>query len=96
MVLSSILIREFTVPGKNATLWTVHIFYLHLTIPPHIAAAWFLESSPTISVWIDVRDDQRHPHMWATKSHQTDDGRKVGIRISKVIDDVKKEFWLHK
>lgn len=73
--------------------WT--FFYAPLHIPIAIGREWRLEDSSTINVRYDL-DNGRHPHLYARSCGEEDDGRHLGIEISKEVGGVLKRHWVQK
>lgn len=71
------------------------IFYRHIHIPAEYTPCWklFEVENPTVFVRFEVASDW-HPFPLAPNCLDTDDGRRVGLRVSKIIDG--REEFFHK
>ena len=77
----------------EATNYTFNLFQMMFVIPIKAARDWKLDIEPEINVLWDVANE-RHPHAYAPRSADHDDGRRVGIKVFKEVDGETQELWL--
>lgn len=68
-------------------LLSIYIYAIQLAIPTEYAVAWnFIEQD---EVWVNVTYDtaeQRHSNCFAPEAQETDNGRRLGIKISTIVN----------
>jgi len=77
-------------PRKNPTTHGSHLttpFDENFVIPKQIAEYWRLQSGSVVNVQWQVLDDI-HPHAYAPMARETDDGRRVDIRVFKTVGQI--------
>ena len=76
---------------------TAHIkFWLFsegFRIPKGVAECWGLQNGSVVNVQWQI-SDSTHSHAFAPMAEQTDDGRRVGIRVLKTIRQIPYEHWI--
>lgn len=69
------------------------LFSEGFTIPRDVAECWGLQNSSVVNVQWQISGDT-NPHAFAPMAKQTDDGRRVGIRVFKTIGQIPYEHWI--
>jgi hypothetical protein len=69
------------------------LFDENFTIPKIIAEQWGLRSGSVVNVQWDVSVDF-HRHAFAPMAKETDDGRRVGIRVFQTTPQFSHEHWI--
>jgi len=62
-------------------------------IPKDVAECWGLQNGSVVNIQWQILDDT-HLHAFAPMAKQTDDGRRVGIRVFKTIKQIPYEHWI--
>ena len=71
------------------------VFDITFAMPKKLGDEWGLSASPFIDVTFDISPTiHQFPYAILCESH--DDGCHLGVSISKVIKDVRKQWWLEK
>ncbi|KAI9698406.1 MAG: hypothetical protein M1836_003986 [Candelina mexicana] len=78
---------------RNESNCSFGIVGMHVTIPKPLANDWNLVHGDTIRVHYGISEG-RHEHPFVPDCSETDDGRRLGIRISKTVQGVEKSEWL--
>ena len=83
--------------GKSSAIreYRFHVFDLDFAIPKRLGDEWGLAASPNIEVTFDISPTS-HPFPYAILCESYDAGCRLGISISKVIKQVRKQWWLEK
>ena len=69
------------------------LFSENFTIPKDVAVSWKLERQAKINVQWQCCPD-RHPHAFAPKARENDDGKRIGIRVFMISDEIEREHWM--
>ena len=86
--------RIFPCKNRTSVVYRWNLLGATLTFPTAVAREWGLDQSPSINVRYDILDG-RHPNAWSPKSTDDDDGRRLGIEASKMVDGEERSIWLH-
>lgn len=85
-------------PHKEKNSWIISwsLFNVMLGFPVPTAREWGLVNmdSPRVNIRYDITEG-RHPHAYAPESRESDDGKRLGIQASKVINGETKTVETH-
>ncbi|KAI9871796.1 MAG: hypothetical protein M1830_002448 [Pleopsidium flavum] len=86
--------REQITGRCTKTNFFFSVFTLKFTVPVAIARKWGLKEAPEVNVRYDVTAAGRHPNAFCPKCADHDDGRRLGISVTKDVNGSVKQFWL--
>lgn len=75
--------------------YRLKLFKLDFTIPMHIVTSWRLQDSPWVYLDFEISEG-RHENAFTKYSSSADDGRRLGLKVSKIIGSDIRSFWLHR
>jgi hypothetical protein len=82
--------RTRSIKNGSYQFW---LFSEGFRIPKGVAECWGLQNGSVVNVQWQISDGT-HSHAFAPMAEQTDDGRRVGIRVLKTIRQIPYEHWI--
>lgn len=70
-----------------------YLFDVSFTIPKHVAKLWELQDGSIVNVEWQIAKDF-HPHAFAPWATESDDGRRVGIRVFTTVRQTTCDHWI--
>ncbi len=71
------------------------VLNLKFSVPVKIAKEWNLKQSPWVSAHFEILDSP-HPNQYAVNARAPDDGSRLGIKISRIINGNTVTHWVQK
>ncbi|KAL8937822.1 MAG: hypothetical protein Q9216_004235 [Gyalolechia sp. 2 TL-2023] len=79
---------------KNTIKWIIWVFhYVTFRIPRDVAQRWDLENDPIVNLHYDIAPGL-HPQSYVEEAPMESDGRRLGIRVTKVVNGKLEEHWV--